>query len=411
MRFEKPHAIDTSSLAACLESLESGGRPEGGGTTAGEIPSEGAEHLNDSGSFDFESIKFIPRDYYERMFKGRVRPNDILIVKDGATTGKTAFVNGDFPYEEAAVNEHVFIVRTKSDILFPRYAFFFLHSDYGKQLILRDFRGSAQGGITRGFVEKIQTPLPPLPIQKQIAAILEKADAAREKRQQANQLTKQFLESAFLEMFGDPVRNPKRWKVVRLGEILTAIDSGKSPVCLKRPAAEDEWGVLKLGAVTPGWYSDTENKALPAEVKPDEQFEVRVGDLLLVRKNTYELVGRTALVLSTRRKLLLSDLTFRLVVMHNLVAAEYLWYTLNNKSIQARIQNLSGGSAGSMPNVSKERLKTLSLPVPSLPLQQQFASIVHSVESLRTKQRESEKELENLFNSLMQRAFRGELVG
>lgn len=271
-------------------------------------------------------------------------------------------------------------------------------------------RGSTILGITRGFVEDLEIPLPPLPIQKQIAAILEKADAAREKRRQANQLTEQFLQSAFLEMFGDPVTNPKGWRVVKLGDILERIDSGKSPVCHKRAASPDEWGVLKLGAVTPGRFDDSENKALPDSAEPSQEDEVHQGDVLLVRKNTYELVGRTAFVFRTRPKLLMSDLTFRLAFKKEIVAGEYLWYVMNQQPIQSRVQRLSGGSAGSMPNVSKERLKTLELVLPPLSKQKKFAALVEKVESLRAKQRESEKELENLFNSLMQKAFKGELV-
>lgn len=207
------------TLSDCLESLESGGRPKGGGTVSGDIPSIGAEHLNDEGAFNFESMKFIPREYYERMSRGKIKTNDILIVKDGATTGKTSFVNNGFPFTEAAINEHVFIVRTNPQILLSQYAFYYFHSENGKIQILKDFRGSAQGGITRDFSNKVQLPVPPLPIQKQIAAILEKADAAREKRRQANQLTEQFLQSAFLEMFGDPATNPKGWEQRKFSDI------------------------------------------------------------------------------------------------------------------------------------------------------------------------------------------------
>lgn len=160
---------------------------------------------------------------------------------------------------------------------------------------------------------------------------------------------------------------------------------------------------------TPGRYDDSQNKALPNNIEPEKDDEVHEGDVLLVRKNTYELVGRTALVLKTRPKLLLSDLTFRLVFRKEVLAAAYLWQAMNHKTTQARIQNLSGGSAGSMPNVSKERLKTLKL-VPALSEQQKFAALVEKVESLRAKQKESQDELDNLFNSLMQRAFKGELV-
>lgn len=79
--------------------------------------------------------------------------------------------------------------------------------------------GSTFKEISKEKLGSIKITLPPLPIQKRIAAILEKADAAREKRRQANQLTEQFLQSTFLEMFGDPVTNPKGWEVVDLESV------------------------------------------------------------------------------------------------------------------------------------------------------------------------------------------------
>lgn len=305
----------------------------------------------------------------------------------------------DFPFALGADGVKVLEPSTEID---ARYGYYYLNQ----------VKLAGKGGYQRNFkyLKEVSIPLPPLPIQKQIAAILEKADAAREKRRQANQLTEQFLQSAFLEMFGDPVTNPRGWKSAKLGDILERIESGKSPVCLERIALPNEWGVLKLGAVTPGRYDDRKNKALPENVKPEQEDEIHPGDVLLVRKNTYELVGRTALVFKTRPKLLLSDLTFRLVFKKEIVTGHYLWQALSHEANQRKIHNLSGGSAGSMPNVSKERLKSLSLPVPPLTQQQKFVALVEKVEGLRAKQQESEKELENLFQSLMQRAFRGELV-
>jgi type I restriction enzyme S subunit len=196
-----------------------------------------------------------------------------------------------------------------------------------------------------------------------------------------------------------------------LGDILEKIESGHSPVCLERTADEGEWGVLKLSSVTPGHYDWGENKALPGNVSPYEGNEVKQGDLLFVRKNTYELVGRTALVLETKPRLLLSDLIFRLVIKDpSSVEPSYLWFSLNHPGIHKRVQSQAGGAAGSMPNISKERLKKVSIPIPPVSLQHQFTDLLEKVESLRARQRESEKELEELFGSLMQRAFRGELV-
>ena len=95
-------------LELILLSLESGARPKGGVTAdSGEIPSIGGEHVDDAGGFYFTKIKRIPRSFFEGMRVGRIASLDILVVKDGATTGKTSLVREDFPYKEAAVNEHV----------------------------------------------------------------------------------------------------------------------------------------------------------------------------------------------------------------------------------------------------------------------------------------------------------------
>ena len=88
-----PASWITCDLKTLLTSLESGSRPKGGvrGIKEG-IPSIGAEHLSYKGTFDFSSIKYVPEEFATQMHKGRIKKNDILIVKDGATTGKTAFV-------------------------------------------------------------------------------------------------------------------------------------------------------------------------------------------------------------------------------------------------------------------------------------------------------------------------------
>jgi len=115
-------------LLNILSSLESGSRPRGGvrGIEKG-IPSIGGEHLNDLGDFRFGNIKYVPEDFFRRMRRGIIQIGDILIVKDGATTGKVSIVKPNFPYIPAVVNEHVFICRLKPNI-YPPYVFYFLFS-------------------------------------------------------------------------------------------------------------------------------------------------------------------------------------------------------------------------------------------------------------------------------------------
>ena len=195
------------ALSAWLSDLESGARPKGGiKDGVGEIPSLGAEHLADDGGFNFSKDKRIPRDFFQSMTKGRIRRNDILIVKDGATTGKVSFVGDDFPYEDAAVNEHVFIVRVSNRLADPKFVFRYLQTPQGQSEIMSDFRGATVGGIGRTFVEKVTLPKVVVDEQRRIAAILDKADAIRRKREQALTLADDFLRSVFLEMFGDPTK-------------------------------------------------------------------------------------------------------------------------------------------------------------------------------------------------------------
>ena len=162
-------------LSQLLESMESGSRPRGGvkGIVDG-VPSLGGEHIRADGGFNFSSIKYVPRDFYERMRRGRIDRGDVLIVKDGATTGKVSFVGSDFPYEEAVANEHLFVCRPNARVE-GEYVFWFLFSREGQRRILEHFKGSAQGGITRDFADETLIPEAPIGVQGQVANLLARA--------------------------------------------------------------------------------------------------------------------------------------------------------------------------------------------------------------------------------------------
>ena len=150
-------------------------RPKGGvrGIIEG-VPSLGGEHLNNEGSFRFKKIKYVPEDFFKSLNKGQIYPNDIIVVKDGATTGKTSFVDNNFPHKDAAVNEHLFIVRVNPKVAFPKFVFYHLFSSKGQQQILSDFRGATVGGISRRFPLKVDIPIPPLPKQEQTVSEIDR---------------------------------------------------------------------------------------------------------------------------------------------------------------------------------------------------------------------------------------------
>ncbi|SHK08788.1 type I restriction enzyme, S subunit [Rubritalea squalenifaciens DSM 18772] len=270
--------------------------------------------------------------------------------------------------------------------------------------------GVAQPQITAQSLKRLNVPLPPLAEQKRIAGILDTADALRTKRREALAQLDQLLQSTFLDLFGDPVTNPKGWEKQALNEWLENIDSGWSPKCEQRSVTDKEWGVLKLGAITWCVYDESENKALPAALSPRPKLEVKRGDILFARKNTHELVAAAAYVYDTRPKLMLPDLIFRLRLKADCeVEKLFLWQLLIEPHQRSSIQKLAGGAAGSMPNISKAKLKGVELIKPPLTLQQKFARIVESVERQKARHRAHLAELDTLFASLQHRAFTGQL--
>ncbi len=281
------------------------------------------------------------------------------------------------------------------------------HTVYAK------FKKLAAGAVVKNLnidlVRGVEIPLPPLKEQQRIAAILDKADEIRRKREQAIALTDELLRSAFLEMFGDPVTNPMGWPEYQLESLLSDIQGGWSPTCDARPADNDEWGVLKLGAVTQCKYVDTENKAL-VEAEPKANLEVHVGDVLFTRKNTYALVAACALVRETRSRLMFPDLVFRLRIADTArLKPEYLWGVLSHPGKRACVQRLAGGTSGSMPNISKSKLREEKIPIPNIETQRRFADLVDSLAESTRSLRNHQQTHEYLVGSLTQAAFRGEL--
>ena len=206
---------------------------------------------------------------------------------------------------EADEDHNPYAKNTKS--VHSKYLFQYLNSNVFERECINNSNGIAQLNLSSKWVESYQIPLPPLPDQIRIATVLTRAEKLIAKRKESIAALDEFLKSSFLEMFGDPVRNEKRWARIPLSEILLKIESGHSPVCLDRSAKPGEWGVLKLGAVTKCIFISSENKALPDTEKPNPNIEIKAGDDLFSRKNTYELVAACVYVWETPPMLMMSD--------------------------------------------------------------------------------------------------------
>ena len=390
-------------LGELLYSLESGRRPKGGSINNG-IPSIGAEHLHESGQLNFNSIKYIPPNFYNSMRNGKILKRDILIVKDGATTGKVSFVNDNFPFENAAVNEHVFILRPNKELLDARYTFYYLYSINGQKQIHSDFRGSAQGGISRGFIGKIFIPLPPINIQREIAEYLDKVTNAIQNRKKAIKLTDQFLKSAFVEIFGDPLNNPKGWQTGIIKNAVQYSEYGTS-----KKSNKEKLGVPILGMSNLNSSGELDlTKLNYVELSENEfnKLKLTKGDVIFNRTNSTELIGKTAYWDRNIDAVLASYLIK--LTMNSKV--DPIWFSnLLNTKYYKSLFALKCKKAVNQSNISPTLLKEFPMYFPPKELQMQYAEIFKQIRLLKDKQNKSEIELDNLFNNLMQKAFNGEL--
>ena len=239
--------------------------------------------------------------------------------------------------------------------------------------------GSAQPQITRQGMEKIYVTIGSHNEQMDIVDKLKKVEnVIGLKKQELKQLDT-FVKSRFVELFGDPIKNPKGWEVVKLSECLERIDNGKSFTCDSNAREGAFPAILKLSAATYGDYRPYENKALLDEKQFVESVEVHRGDLLFTRKNTPDLVGMAAYVFETPEKLMMPDLIFRLVTNERMTPI-FLWQLINNREFRPVIQGISGGSAKSMSNISKERLKNIEVICPPISEQKKLEGVLEQVD-------------------------------
>ncbi len=413
-------------LSECI-TLESGSRPQGGvrGILEG-IPSLGGEHLNTEGRFNFEKIRYIPAAFFKSLNRGRIHPNDIIVVKDGATTGKTSFVDSDFPYKEAAVNEHLFIVRVDSEVALPKFVFYYLFSSNGQQQILSDFRGATVGGISRNFPLKVEIPLPPLAEQRRIVAKLEvlftHLDAAvaclKKVQVQLQQYRRSILKAAFegaltkewREEYSAELKPVSVSDNLPKGWVWTTLQQVCSPPQYGWTTKANPQGTLHLLRTTDITTGNVNWETVPycAEGPKDkEKYLLKTGDILISRAGS---VGYSYLVKNPQNAVFASYLIrFKPLPV---IDGNYLAFFLKSPDYWRTISEEKAGIA--LPNVNATKLRQIQVPLPPLAEQghivtevERYLSAADEVEATVTAEL---ARAERLRRSILQQAFSGELV-
>ncbi|OJG00166.1 hypothetical protein AX761_24800 [Rhizobium sp. 58] len=282
---------------------------------------------------------------------------------------------------------------------------------------------SGRKRITPEAFQDLRIPLPPLPEQQAIVAawraaldnavaLEREADATEASATLAFESALGFTPSTplpdrpmFVAKFKDIDRwshegilrrivdggttHTSPWPMVKLGDVVENLENGWSPNCLSKQAEPDEWGVLKLGAVSFGTFDETENKALPKHLKPRPHLEVKSGQILISRANVTRLVGAISMIGVTRDKLMLCDKIFRVVPMECApVDPVFLTEVLRLPDLRRQIESQLTGTSPTMKNISKPALLGLTFPLPPVPEQQKMVQALTDARASGMQKRE-----------------------
>jgi type I restriction enzyme S subunit len=164
-----------------------------------------------------------------------------------------------------------------------------------------------------------------------------------------------------IEWLGDV---PEHWEVKPLKHAITKIEQGWSPQCESEPAANDEWGVLKVGCGNRDTFDATEQKALPLDVAPMPEYEIKPGDILMSRGNTLELVGSATFIESVRPRLLLCDLLYRFRARPERAEGKFLVLSLRSPHVRFQIEREATGTSASMKKIGQGTIRELVIALP-----------------------------------------------
>lgn len=267
--------------------------------------------------------------------------------------------------------------------------------------LVAEGRGSTFLQVGRDAISSLPLPLPPLPEQRRIAAILDEADALRRKRREALGLLDELLRSAFLEMFGDPVTNPRGWETVAMREVIADSQYGTA-----EKANTDGVGLPVLRMNNLGYdgswdLSDLKHCAITDADR--EKFTVQPGDLLFNRTNSPELVGKTG-VWKLDEPFAFAGYLIRIRFDTSRVLPDYVAGYLNSAAGKRYLFERAKPS-NNMSNFNATMFGEIPLHVPPLDVQRDFAEAIIGVSGERTRFEAGVTASEALFDSLLHRAF------
>lgn len=332
----------------------------------------------------------------ENLKKYELKENDILISLTG-NVGRVGLVTKNIL--PAYLNQRVGCIRIKEDLVDNNFLFHFLNNDCFENDCINNSKGIAQLNLSTEWLKDVEIKLPSLENQKKIAKILDKADEIRTKKKQANEKLDEFLKSTFADMFGDPIKNDKNWNQYKMEKLMTIKRGGSPRPIEKYLGGEYHW--IKIGDATKAssiYICNTKEKIIKEGLK--KTTFLKSGSLIFANCGVSLGFARILKIDGCIHDgwLSFSDINENLNKI-------FLLKTLNH--ITEYFRKIAPD--GTQPNLNTTIMKNFEVILPPIEEQNKFARIVEKVEEQKQKNEKVIEQMDNLFNSLSQRAFKGEL--
>ncbi|MFY8097054.1 MAG: restriction endonuclease subunit S [Flavobacterium sp.] len=338
-----------------------------------------------------------------------VDDGDLLIACSGIVVdnfhNKIAFAKKE--HLPLCLNTSTMRFKALNDEVDLNYFKYYLQTVHFTAQLRKLITGSAQLNFGPSHIKKIDLLLPPLETQKHIARILDDAAALRNKTEQLTKEYDALGQSIFADMFGDPVRNEKGWKKNKLGK-LGVFKNG-----LNYSKTENGNRLKVIGVGDFKHFSEIKNldniSYIEMDDFPKDDFLLKDKDLLFVRSNgNKELVGRCLIVYVGNEKVSFSGFCIRFRRNSISLNDNYLVQLLQRAEFKKYI--FKNGRGANIQNINQELLSNVEIQLPPIELQNEFAKKITLIEKQKELAKQELKESENLFNCLLQKAFKGELV-
>jgi type I restriction enzyme S subunit len=320
--------------------------------------------------------------------------DDIMLVWDGSV-GQMGFGRSGY------VGSTMVKLKVKNKKQFsPFFIYRFLQTK--SEYLKRKATGATIMHINRKSLERLEISDLDLNDQLHIANLLTKAENLISQRKESIRLLDEFLKSTFLEMFGDPIANIKKWKLLQVSEYgesrLGKMLDGKKIIGNNLKPYLRNSNVLWFG------FKLDDLLEMDFDEKDKIEFSLRHEDILMCEGGE---IGRCAIWRDELEECYFQKAIHRIRLNKEIALSEYFVYMFWIYTMNGGLNKYMG--AATISHLTGEKLKKMKLPIPPIALQTQFAQIVEKTETLKTQYQQSLQELENLYGSLSQRAFRGEL--